>query len=128
MWYCLAAAIVDKKITTDSFSDEMLKDPRIFEVIDKIIGEPSLEFEKMFPEKQPSKVVITTKDGKQYSEYMEYPKGDPREPMTMADLENKFNSLATDNFNENLLEKLKEVIFNCEKYSAINFMKEMVAN
>ena len=86
--YCLAAAMVDKKITTESFSDEKLNDPRIYEVIDKIIGEPSQEFEKMFPAKQPSKVVITTNDGREFSEYLEYPKGDPREPMTMDDLEN----------------------------------------
>jgi len=125
--YCLAAAIVDKKITTGSFSDEKLSDPRIFEVIDKIKGEPSQEFEKMFPAKQPSKVLVTTKDGKQYSEYLEYPKGDPREPMTMEDLENKFNSLAMNKFNNNELKHLKDVIFSCENYSAKDFMKEMVA-
>ena len=124
--YCLAAAMVDKKITTGSFSDEKLKDPRIFEVIDKIKGEPSIEFEKMFPAKQPSKVVITTKDGEQYSEYLEYPKGDPREPMTMEDLENKFNSLASDKFNKSELSKLNELIFNCDKHSARDFMNQLV--
>ena len=55
--YCIAAALVDHKITTNSFSDEKLKDERIWEVIDKIHGEASEEFEKMFPAKQPSKVV-----------------------------------------------------------------------
>jgi len=124
--YCLAAAMVDKKITTNSFSDEKLRDPRIFEVIDKIKGEPSIEFEKMFPAKQPSKVVITIKDGKQYSEYLEYPKGDPREPMTIEDLENKFNSLASDKFNDSELLGLKELIFNCDEYSARNFMNKLV--
>ena len=91
--YCIAAAIVDKKITTNTFSDEKLKDPRIWEVIDKIKGEASLEFEKLFPAKQPSKAVIKTTDGREVSEYLEYPKGDPREPMTMEDLDNKFISL-----------------------------------
>ena len=124
--YCLAVAMVDKKITTGSLSDEKLKDPRIFEVIDKIKGEPSIEFEKMFPAKQPSKVVITTKEGKQYSEYLEYPKGDPREPMTMEDLGNKFNSLASDKFNESELSELKELIFNCDKHSARDFMNQLV--
>jgi 2-methylcitrate dehydratase len=124
--YCLAAAMVDKKITTESFSDEKLNDPRIFEVIDRIIGEPSIEFEKMFPAKQPSKVVITTKNGKKYSEYLEYPKGDPREPMTMEDLENKFNSLASDKFTDPELLELKELIFNCDEHSARNFMKKLV--
>ena len=124
--YCLAAAMVDKKITTESFSDEKLNDPRIFEVIDKIKGEPSLKFEKMFPEKQPSKVVITTNDGQEYSEYLEYPKGDPREPMTMDDLENKFNSLAGNEFNKIELNLLKKLIFNCENISSLDFMSQLV--
>ncbi|MFQ6605706.1 MAG: MmgE/PrpD family protein [Fidelibacterota bacterium] len=125
--YCLAAAIVDKRITTQSFSDEKLKDPRIFEVIDKIVGEPSQEFEEMFPAKQPSKVVITTKDGRTFSEYMEYPKGDPREPMTIADLENKFNSLAENQFTSDGLTALKDTIFTCESMSVRDFMAHLVA-
>jgi len=123
--YCLAAAMVDKKITTESFSDKKLNDPRIYEVIDKIKGEPSQEFEKMFPEKQPSKVVVTTNDGRQFSEYLEYPKGDPREPMSIDDLENKFNSLAGDKFDSNAKTQLKENIFKCEDMSAPQFMNKL---
>ena len=125
--YCMAAAMVDKKITTDSFSDEKLKDPRIFEVIDKIKGEPSQEFEKMFPAKQPSRVVVTTNDGRTFEEYLEYPKGDPREPMTMDDLENKFNSLAGDKFDTAAKKQLKETIFDCEKMTAGEFMESLNA-
>ncbi|MFQ5453741.1 MAG: MmgE/PrpD family protein [Candidatus Zixiibacteriota bacterium] len=66
--YCIAVALVDHQVTTQSFSDEKLKDKRIWEVIDKIKGEASVEFEKMFPEKQPSRVTIKTKDGKTFSE------------------------------------------------------------
>ncbi len=124
--YCLAAAIVDKKITTQSFSDEKLNDPAIFEVIDKIKGEPSLEFEKMFPAKQPSRVVITTNDGRSFEEYLEYPKGDPRQPMTMQDLENKFNSLSNSVLNADRLSQIKDLIFNCEKATAKEFMSKLV--
>ena len=124
--YCLAAAIVDKKITTNSFSEEKLKDPKIYEVIDKIKGEPSIEFEKMFPAKQPSKVVIKTKDGKEYSEYLEYPKGNPKEPMTMNDLQNKFSGLSSSWLSENKQNEIKDVIFNCENFSAREFMNKLI--
>ncbi|HPN38211.1 MAG TPA: MmgE/PrpD family protein [Melioribacteraceae bacterium] len=124
--YCIAAAIVDKKITTQSFSDEKLKDPRIREVIMKIKGEASIEFEKMFPAKQPSKVVVKTVDGKEFSEYLEYPKGDPREPMTMEDLENKFNALSSDLLTNERQKAIKKIIFNCDNLTAKEFMKELI--
>ncbi len=124
--YCIAAALVDHKITTQSFSDEKLKDPRIWEVIDKIHGEPSIEFEKMFPAKQPSKVVVKTKDGREFSEYLEYPKGDPREPMTMEDLENKFNGLSSAVLSEQRQKEIKEMIFDCDKLPVEMFMSNLI--
>ncbi|MCF8260945.1 MAG: MmgE/PrpD family protein [Melioribacteraceae bacterium] len=126
--YCIAAAVVDKKITTETFSDEKLKDPRIWEVIDKIEGEASEEFEKMFPAKQPSRAKVETKSGEFFEEYLEYPKGHPMEPMTMTDLENKFNSLSSPYFSPERLIELKEIIFSCEKYSASDFMDKLVIN
>ena len=124
--YCIAAALVDHKITTQSFSDQKLKDPRIWEVIDKIKGEPSQEFEKMFPAKQPSKVVVKTKDGKEFSEYLEYPKGDPREPMTMEDLDNKFEGLVGNLLTKARQKEVKEAIFNAELLTAKEFMKKLI--
>jgi len=96
-------------------------------VIDKIKGEASEEFEQMFPEKQPSKVVIKTKDGKEYSEYLEYPKGDPREPMTEDDLTSKFNGLATGLISESRMNEIKSIIFSCENMSCKDMMKELIA-
>jgi len=123
--YCIAAAIVDRQITTQSFSDEKMKDERIWQVIDKIKGKASQEFEKMFPAKQPSKVVVKTNDGKEFSEYLEYPKGDPREPMTMDDLSAKFNSLSAPLLSEKRQKEMVDMIFNCGKLSTKDFMKNL---
>ena len=79
----------------------------------------------MFPAKQPSKVVVKTNDGKEYSEYLEYPKGDPREPMTMEDLENKFNGLSAILRLERQKE-IKNMIFECENISTKEFMKKLI--
>ncbi|MCW8849018.1 MAG: MmgE/PrpD family protein, partial [Melioribacteraceae bacterium] len=80
----------------------------------------------MFPAKQPSKVVVKTKDGKEYSEYLEYPKGDPREPMTMDDLENKFNGLSAALLSPDRQSEIKKLIFECENYSTKEFMNKLV--
>lgn len=124
--YCIAAALVDHQVTTQSFSEEKLKDPRIWEVIDKIKGEASQEFERMFPAKQPSKVVVKTKDGREFSAYLEYPKGDPREPMSMEDLEAKFNALSGTLLPVTRQKEVRDVIFACDKLSAADFMKKLI--
>ena len=103
-----------------------MKDPRIWEVIDKIKGEPSEEFEKMFPAKQPSKVVVKTRDGNEYSEYLEYPKGDPREPMTMEDLDNKFNASSSELLDGKRQKEIKEMIFECDDMNINKFMNKLI--
>lgn len=120
--YCIACALVERKVTTQSFDDEKIRDPRIREVIDKIHGEASEEFEKMFPAKQPSRVRIRLKNGKEHSVYMEYPKGDPREPMTEADLDAKAAALCSDRYD---VLKLKDTLFNAEQYAAREMMKKL---
>jgi len=124
--YCVARAIIDRKITTQSFDKEKLFDPVLKDLIYKIKGEPSEEFEKMFPEKQPSQVVIVTNDDKEYKVYLEFPKGDPREPMTMEDLDNKFNALSEKLLSENKKSKVKNLIFNCENITTQEFMKQLI--
>ncbi|MDH3890694.1 MAG: MmgE/PrpD family protein [candidate division Zixibacteria bacterium] len=124
--YCIAAALVDHQITTNSFSDEKLKDERIWSVIDKIKGVASEEFEKMFPAKQPSKVVVKTTDGKEFSEYLEYPKGDPREPMTMDDLTAKFNALSDSLLSADRQREIKDTIFACENMNVRDLMQKFV--
>ena len=124
--YCVAAALVDHQVTTSSFSDEKLKDKRIWDVIDKIKGEASEEFEAMFPAKQPSKVVVRTTDGKEYSKYLEYPKGDPREPMTMDDLTAKFNALSEGLLAPERQKEVHDIIFACEDLDVADFMSKMM--
>jgi 2-methylcitrate dehydratase len=125
--YCIAAAIVDRQVTTKSFSEEKMKDNRIWTVIDKIKGEASQEFERMFPAKQPSRVRVMTTDGNTHEAYLEYPKGDPREPMTEEDLDNKFSALAEPLFDADGRKQLKDLVFDCHGISAVRFMEGLAA-
>jgi len=124
--YCVAAAIVDRKITTDQFNAARIKDPLIQSVLPKIKGEASEEFEKMFPAKQPSKVVIKLKNGESYSAQLDYPKGDPREPMTKDDLDNKFKSLSSDLLSQNRQKEIKDAIWNLELFQSIGEFMDLL--
>jgi len=124
--YCIAAAIVDWQVIVNSFSDEKLRDRRIRDVIHKIRGEASLEFEKMFPAKQPSKVVIRTQNGKTVSQYLEYPKGDPREPMSDEYIAVKFNALSVAVLSPNRQVDIREAVRHFESFENISdFMNQL---
>lgn len=125
--YCVARAILDRKITTQTFDDDKIHDPKLKEVIHKIKGEASKEFEALFPAKQPSRVTIRTTDGQEHSVYLEYPKGDPREPMTEQDLDDKFIALTGQYLSDQGREQIKETIFMCETLPGVHhFMGKMV--
>ena len=118
--YTIAAAVVDRKITTDQFTDERIADPKIRLVLPKIVGEASDEFERMFPAKQPSKVVITLNDGSAFTAEVDYPKGDPREPMSQNDLDDKFAGLTNLILDEQGRKKIKDTIWNLESLNNVS--------
>jgi 2-methylcitrate dehydratase len=72
------------------------------------------EFEALFPKFQPSRVTITTNDGKAYSTRVDVPKGDPRDPMTEEEIAVKFTALGGDAIGNDQCKKLQTFIMNLE--------------
>jgi 2-methylcitrate dehydratase len=92
--YCIAVAIIDRSVLPTAFSEERLKDPRIWDLLPKIkvVAEPG--YEKLFPKIQPAEVTIETADGRTLTKAVEYAKGDPLDPLTDDELIAKFRSQA----------------------------------
>ena len=70
--------------------------------------------------------MVKTKDGQEFSEYLEYPKGDPREPMTMEDLRSKFSGNAAGLLDEKRQKEVEEAIFACDELSCADLMQKFV--
>lgn len=82
--------------------------------MDKIKVVANDEFEALFPKFQPSRVTITTNDGKSYSTRVDVPKGDPRDPMTEEEIAVKLNALGGDVIGKEQCEKLRQCIMNLD--------------
>ncbi len=91
--YCLAVAIVDRRVTTAQFTDQRIMGTDVRKVLPRIEAIADAGAEEAFPARQLCRVVITTTDGEQHAGQVEYPKGDPRNPMTQEELESKFVGL-----------------------------------
>ncbi len=92
--YCIAVAVIDRSVLPTAFTEERLKDPRIWDLLPKIkvVAEPS--FEKLFPRVQPAEVTIKTTGGQVFTRRVDYAKGDPLDPMSDEELIAKFRSQA----------------------------------
>ena len=93
--YCLACALIFGRVGVDEFKEDVLKDPRIAEVIPRIKVEVTEKMNSMHPEKWPSMITIKAKDGNSKSIFIEYPKGDPENTMTDKEIEDKYLVLSS---------------------------------
>jgi 2-methylcitrate dehydratase len=83
-----------------------------------VVADP--EIEKVFPALQRVVVTITTTDGRTFTKRLDYPKGDPRNPLSDAEIEEKFAALAEGVLSERAQKKLKEAIWNLEKAGSVS--------
>lgn len=113
--YCIAALMLDGKLTTDQFDEKRINAPDIKDMIHrvKVLAEP--RFEKMFPAKKPAGAIIKTKSGKAFEAEVDFPKGDYRNPLTDDELLAKFDSMVLDQISQEKRDQIVDMIWNLEK-------------
>jgi len=127
--YVIAAALVDRQVTPAQFEMSKIMDPTIREQLKKVEVVADPEIEKVFPALQRVIVNITLKDGQTFSKQLDYPKGDPRNPLTDAEIEEKFRALAEGVLTKKAQDKLIAAIWNLENAgSAGKLMRLMKAD
>jgi len=109
-----AVVILFGKATLDEFTQRNLNSPKIKALMEKIYCVKNPELDKMYPKHWPATAEIKTKDGKVFSTRLEYPKGDPENPLTWDELIEKFNGLASTIYSKPRREKMIEQVKNIE--------------
>jgi 2-methylcitrate dehydratase len=118
--YVIAAAIAERQVTPVQFEMKKIMDPTIRAQLKKVEVVADPEIEKVFPALQRVVVNITTTDGATYSKQLDYPKGDPRNPLTDQEVEEKFAALAEGVLSSAAQKKLKDAIWNLEKVGSVS--------
>ena len=77
------------------------------------------EMDKLRPVKRPAAIEITLKSGQKVSGYIEYPKGEPDNPMTEKELVAQYKDLAAGMIGEEKAERLLDLVFSLEKLESI---------
>jgi 2-methylcitrate dehydratase len=112
--YVIAAALVERQVTPVQFTMAKIMDAKIRAQLKKVEVVADPEIEKVFPALQRVVVNITTTDGRVLTKQLDFSKGDPRNPLTDQEVEEKFAALAEGVLSTGAQKKLKEAIWNLE--------------
>ncbi|MBI5869252.1 MAG: MmgE/PrpD family protein [candidate division Zixibacteria bacterium] len=112
--YVVAAAIADRMITPQQFTPARIAEPKLRSLFPKIEVVADAEFERQFPAKKCSAVAITTKDGRTVEQQVDYPRGNPSNPMTDADIEEKFRALTSEVMDKSAQDRVIEAVNSLE--------------
>ncbi len=127
--YCIAAAIVDREVTPRQFQPDRLRDPRILGLVSKVKVRADDAFERMFPEMQPCRVDIRTTSGQTLTCRIDYPKGDPRDPLSDGELRRKFAALADGIISDERQQLIHQLIDDLESLDDIGeLMNQLTAD
>jgi len=118
--YLLSLAILSGEVTPQGFSEERIKDPKLHDFAKKVKVIEDEEITKLFPDKYAAKVEIQMKTGKKYSKFIDTPKGDPGNPLTVNEFKDKFRTLATPILNEDRTNQIINEIFRLEHIGDIS--------
>jgi 2-methylcitrate dehydratase len=122
--YVIAAAVAERQVTPLQFTMEKIMDPAIRAQLNKIVVVADPEIEKVFPALQRVVVTVQTTDGREFSKQLDYPKGDPRNPLTDKEVEEKFEALAEPVMTPAARRRAMDAIWNLENQArVIDLMK-----
>ena len=124
--YVIAAALVDRQVTPAQFTPEKIMDAKIRAQLRKVevIGDP--EIEKVFPALQRVIVTVRTTSGQEFTRQLDYPKGDPRNRLSDAEIEEKFAALAGPVMSRAAQEKIREAVWNLEKLESVSGLMKLL--
>ncbi len=92
--FAAAVAIVKRRAFLEEYNETGIRDQAVLALAQKVRWQVDEEAERLWPTRYPCQVDITRTDGSVVSARVEWPKGDPENAATPAELEAKFRALS----------------------------------
>jgi 2-methylcitrate dehydratase PrpD len=126
MPYCIAAAVVDREVTLETFTDHKFQDRHIVQTRKKVhLSFPDVPIWPGLADVGPdtefvgNPVTIRTTDGRSYSARVDIPRGDPALPLTDDELLSKYRDCARSRLGPNDMDSSVGMVLGLEKVAEI---------
>ena len=119
MVYTTGVALMHGTVHQRHFGDEYRNDPGLLDLVSRIKVSVSEEANRRAPEAMLCDVTVTTRSGQRYSAEVAYHKGHYKNPLTDAEVETKFRSLAQDLLSPSQTDSLLDRLWHLEEVKDI---------
>ena len=87
--YCVAAVLLEGRLSYEFFDEPFAGKKPLAELMAKISVETDKTFTSGYPARSPCRITVTLADGTKVESARDYPRGDPKDPLSDAELEDK---------------------------------------
>lgn len=109
--YSLAVALCTGKAGIEEFTDRYIQDSLVQKLTKIAVIEGNEELSKLVPDKRVAVVIVQQENGKKFMSRVEYPKGEPENPLSEDELFAKFYSMTNHaNIDDYQSEKLFQMV------------------
>ena len=124
--YLLALALMDGAIRVDSFGEQRMRDPATRALMQKIKIAENDELTRRFPQEMVTEINLTTRSGERVREIASYPRGHAKNPMSDAEVDEKFVALATPVMPKDAVAALQQALWSIERTETIGQVLDLV--
>jgi 2-methylcitrate dehydratase len=121
--YCTAVALVDGAVTRAQFEPKRFTDPALLELVAKIKIHRDSALSQRYPAGIPNRLTVTLADGRQLVREVEFPRGHARNPMTDAEVEQKFRSVVEPRYGK---AKADQVLARCWDFENLKSAGDLI--
>jgi 2-methylcitrate dehydratase PrpD len=110
-----AVAILLGNAGLDQYTIQNIHSGELLDIMDRVDCYKDESLDALYPAKWPAEVIIETTDGKTLTSRIEYPKGDPENPLSWEAIQDKFLNMVSTVYSANQAHNVIEYIGNLEK-------------
>lgn len=113
--YCTAVALADGKVTLAQFDPKRFTDPALLDLVAKVKVHRDAALSSRYPAGIPNRVTVKLQNGRQLVREVEFPRGHARNPMTDAEVEQKFRTLVEPRYGKERADRVLKTCWEMEK-------------
>lgn len=121
--YCTAVALADGMVTLAQFAPERFTDTKLLDLVSRVKVHRDAGLNARYPTGIPNRVTVTLTNGKKLVREVEFPRGHARNPMTDAEVEQKFRSLVEPRYGK---EKASRTLAECWQLDTLAAVGDLV--